>query len=76
MHIAYLPTVLGTVPKTDLMSCCPGSIQNCPGNYSRGVHNYTKWVRSSEPLPKKWASKWQPWWSRNCWVFFTCGKYL
>jgi len=30
-RITYLPTV----PETDLMSHCPGNIQNCPGNYSR-----------------------------------------
>ena len=31
-HGPYLPTV----PETDLASCCAGSIENCPGNYSRG----------------------------------------
>ena len=30
------------------------------------AQNGCQWVRSSEPLPKEWASKWQPWWSGNC----------
>jgi len=32
------PEISGTVPETNFVSCCPGSIQNCPANYSRGKH--------------------------------------
>jgi len=34
--LANHPGISGTVPETDLASRCPGSVQNCPGNYSHG----------------------------------------
>jgi len=37
--LANCSGISGTVLETDLASCCPGSVQYCPRNYSRG-----KWL--------------------------------
>ena len=38
--LANRPGISGTVPETDLLSCCPGNNQNCPRNYTRHVVAY------------------------------------
>ena len=38
--LANRPGISGTVPETDLLSCCPGNNQNCPGNYTHGLGVY------------------------------------
>jgi len=32
--LSNCPRISGTVLETELVSCCPGSIQNCNGNYT------------------------------------------
>ena len=38
--LANRPGISGTVPETDLLSCCPRNNQNCPRNYTRGLGVY------------------------------------
>ena len=38
--LANHPGISGTVLETDLASCCPRSVQNCPINYSHGKRVY------------------------------------
>ena len=46
----YRPGISGTVPETDLLSCCPGNNRNCPGNYTRGLGVYYVQASLSDKL--------------------------
>ena len=48
--LANRPGISGTVPETDLLSCCPGNNQNCPGNYTRGLGVYYVQASLSDKL--------------------------
>ena len=48
--LANRPGISGTVPETDLLSCCPGNNRNCPGNYTRGLGVYYVQASLSDKL--------------------------
>ena len=51
-QMSYLPTFpeFPGLSQTDLLSCCPGNNQNCPGNYTRGLGVYYVQASLSDKL--------------------------
>ena len=48
--LANRPGISGTVPETDLLSCCPGNNRNCPENHTRGLGVYYVQASLSDKL--------------------------
>ena len=77
MLLTYLPTVPGNWPcvllsrkysklSRKLFMYTSDRVTVCwRVRISTQAQNGCQCGRSSEPLPKEWASKWQPWWSGN-----------
>ena len=89
-HTCQRPGISGKVPETDLVSCCPGNIQNSPGNiHVASTEYYTIKYRSnrnrmlagSGSMP---ATGWMPVGEKfgtiaqgmSKHAFLTCSKYL